>query len=429
MTGASIRIVTNGSIESSGQRTVQPYVLDITPDGIISYSGTLREAPPETGRTVHAGGLAMPGLVNWHSHAPMTILDGLVGMPGRREWLRDVWELEARLTAEDVFTGALVAFGEMARHGITASVEMYFHDRALIAAAEAAGFRCCVTPGVNETPGFVRRFGGWQTQLRAALAAGDSVSDGSVVTWGLSVHSPYCVSEHTFREVASAARHLRRPLHLHLAELSAPEELDGWGYAGFSAAMRPVGSDYANVIAAHGVNLTARDWMQLRDWDWRVALCPRSNAVLGLGLPQVPEPCRDSIVRFGTDGAPVAPLDVLASAAPLAASQRAPGPEAAWSRASVLRSCFAPSDDRLGGPAQPPIGRLAPGYAADLVIVSPGPWQRAAEPGTALRAGDYVTDVWIAGRRVVAGGEIVAFDLKAAYEDLFRIRERLRPAN
>jgi cytosine/adenosine deaminase-related metal-dependent hydrolase len=229
-----------------------------------------------------------------------------------------------------------------------------------------------------------------------------------------------------FMTACEAARETGCLFHFHWAEFPADQELRDWRQNSFSDAMRSSGICQVNALAAHGVNLSARDWANIHDWDLRVALCARSNVALSVGLPRVPEFCRGTTTRFGTDGSHDAPVDIFQSAKPLTGLNEDAG--VPWSYNSVLHTALATAD-RLG--FRHPIGKLAPGYLADIVTIKPGPGAQAdiASGGTldvsALDWDGSVCDVWVGGVRVVAAGQVLTFDTEATYARLALIRRRL----
>src|SRR5271154_7006387 len=119
-------------------------------DGLISWVGDPWQVPPAAGTEVRRlGGLLMPGLVNCHSHAPMTLLRSAGdGLPLDR-WLTEaIWPLEALHNDDDIFWGMTLGADELLGSGVTTTSEQYLHPGAVAAAALASGIRCVLTPGV-----------------------------------------------------------------------------------------------------------------------------------------------------------------------------------------------------------------------------------------------------------------------------------------
>src|SRR3954447_11565464 len=174
--------------------------LDVT-DGRIGWVGPAAEAPPaDDAEVVSLPGVLMPGLVNTHSHAPMVLFRGQgEGLPLDR-WLREVmWPREARLTPEDVEVAMTAAAAELLRHGVTTSVEMYFHPERIAAAVRAAGARAVVANPLIGLP----NFGTFDEQLETAVRL--SASGDDQVEYGIGPHAAYTVPLAVLTRAAEAA--------------------------------------------------------------------------------------------------------------------------------------------------------------------------------------------------------------------------------
>jgi 5-methylthioadenosine/S-adenosylhomocysteine deaminase len=151
-------------------------VVDVGSDGRILHVGPANGAPAAPGPELALTGILLPGLVNTHAHTAMTGLRGLGGDLPLMRWLTEViWPAEARVEADDVYAGMLVGALEMLGAGITTSVEMYFHNDAVVAAVLAVGSRALVTPGIIAVPGWDRL----GTCLTASAAGSTLTGSGS----------------------------------------------------------------------------------------------------------------------------------------------------------------------------------------------------------------------------------------------------------
>src|SRR3954447_7243302 len=187
--------------------------LDVT-DGRIGWVGPAAEAPPaDDAEVVSLPGVLMPGLVNTHSHAPMVLFRGQgEGLPLDR-WLREVmWPREAKLTPEDVEVAMTAASAEMLRHGVTTSVEMYFHPDRMAAAVHRTGARGLITHPLIELPGT----GTFDEQLARAVDSAGAEDD--LVEYGIGPHSAYTVPLPVLGAAAEAAREHDLLLTVHVAE-------------------------------------------------------------------------------------------------------------------------------------------------------------------------------------------------------------------
>src|SRR5919107_1163998 len=164
-------------------------VLDVE-DGVIGWVGPAADAPPagEDVQVTALPGVLVPGMVNAHSHAPMVLFRGQgEGLPLDR-WLREVmWPREAQLTPDDVEVAMTAASAEMLRHGVTTSVEMYFHPERIDAAVRSTGARAVVANPLIGLPGF----GTFDEQLATAVDLASRALDDGLVEYGIGPHSAY----------------------------------------------------------------------------------------------------------------------------------------------------------------------------------------------------------------------------------------------
>lgn len=403
-----------------------PGVVDVAADGRIAWVGTPDAAPDRPGWPARRlPGLLLPGLVNLHCHSPMTLLRGQgEGLPLSR-WLAEViWPREARIGADDVYWGMTLALAELLRYGVTTSVEMYFHDEALIAAVDDAGARALVTPGVVVAPGW-DRFGTWEQRIDwiAGLAARHAASPR--VDVGFGPHSAYALPEEAVRAVGEAARATGAPVHLHLAETEHEGDSVAARHGGASVprVLADLGLfDRTQALAAHAVWLSDTDIALLREHDVAVAHCPGSNAKLAAGTARLADLLGAGVrVGLGTDGpASGNDLDLWEEMrlAALFARQREADPTvlpAAEALALATRAGAAAlgRDDR---------GVLAAGRQADMVRLDlDDPGFVPTFDGADLLAHlvwsaprEQVRDVWVGGRQVVHDGRCTTVDVEEA---------------
>jgi 5-methylthioadenosine/S-adenosylhomocysteine deaminase len=257
------------------------------------------------GETLDAsGGLVVPGLVNAHGHAAMTLLRGYADDKPLEAWLReDVWPVEAELDPADVRAGTDLALAELIRSGTTTLVDMYFHVDAVVDAVAAAGVRARVGHGVV---GVGKDEAAARADLDESLRVAreyDGAADGRVRT-AVTPHSLTTLSPALLREAADAARDLDVPLHFHANETRAEVEpfLDE-GRRPLEAA-REWGLLSEADFLAHGVHLDDAEVEVLAETGTGVVHCPASNMKLASGTAPV-QRLRDAgvPVALGTDGA------------------------------------------------------------------------------------------------------------------------------
>jgi 5-methylthioadenosine/S-adenosylhomocysteine deaminase len=275
-------------------------VLDVE-DGLIRWVGAAADAPPagDDVQVTALPGVLTPGMVNTHSHAPMVLFRGQgEGLPLDR-WLREVmWPREAKLTPEDVEVAMTAASAEMLRHGVTTSVEMYFHPEQIAAAVRASGARALIANPLLGLPGF----GTFDEQLDTAVRL--SAGSDPQVEYGIGPHSAYTVPLPVVRAAAEAARAHDLLLTVHVAE-TASEGADLLATHGLSVPALLAAHDVlgGRVLGAHCVHMDDGDLELWREYDVAVAHCPGSNTKLASGTARLRDMLDLGIrVGMGTDG-------------------------------------------------------------------------------------------------------------------------------
>ncbi|HEY7103600.1 MAG TPA: amidohydrolase [Mycobacteriales bacterium] len=427
----STRLVADAVLPCDGSGVVhRPGAVDIAPDGRITRVGPVDEPEGSTAdgaewTVQRVGGLLLPGLINAHSHGPMTLLRGQgEGLPLDR-WLREViWPREAKVDPDDVYWGMTLAAAELLRFGATTSVEMYFHDDLMAEAVDAAGSRCLVAPGIVVAPGW-ERFGTWAERIDWTLRLRDRYADHPRIEVGFGPHSAYALPDEALVAIGDAARAAGAPVTVHLAETEheGDEVSARHGGATVAQVLADLGVfDVDRVLAAHGVWLTPKDIALLADHGVAVAHCPSSNAKLASGMAAVPALRRAGVrVGLGTDG-PASNNDLdlweeMRLAALFARTlERDP---TVLTAAEVLDLATGGGAAALG---RPDLGVLAPGRWADIVrldLSDPGFVPVLSDDDLAAHAvwsvsRSAVRDVWVGGRQVVRDGECLTIDVAEA---------------
>ncbi|PZS20366.1 MAG: ethylammeline chlorohydrolase [Pseudonocardiales bacterium] len=413
--------------------------VDVDAAGRISYVGPAAAAPPAPGPELALTGILMPGLINAHAHTAMTALRGLGGDLPLMRWLTEViWPAEARVDAEDVRIGMLVGALEMLGAGITTSVEMYFHNDAVVDAVLAAGSRAVVTPGIIAVPGW-DRLGTWQQMLdgisRWIDADGIRFGPGERIELGYGPHAAYTLPAEALTAAGAAARERGALLHIHVAETtgedtaireehgSVPLLLERLGVLGDDDSGRG-----SRVLAAHAVQLSDADIAVLARHGAGVAHCPGSNSKLASGIARLVDLRAAGIaVGLGTDG-PASHDDLnlwddIKLAARLA--RLSTGDAAALTATQALLLATRGGAAAIG---RDDLGTLRPGGWADLVHI--GADDPAFAAGLDVPDGQLlanlvwaagaraVRDVWVAGDRVLHSGTPTRIDPAEAHATL-----------
>lgn len=270
-------------------------VADVTPAARAS-------ALPARERIDARGQLAMPGLINCHTHTPMAALRGIAEDMPVEEWFNDwIWPIESNLTDEVVELGALLACAEMIRGGVTAFADHYF---AMDRVADAV-----VRSGLRAVLGWTYFSGqgpeGRERSLDFALRrAGDA--DGRITTM-LAPHAPYTVGDADLAATAELAREHGLPVHIHAAENRAQTDgsLERHGRTPVETLHR-TGLLDVDLLVAHGTGLVGSDFEVLGRAAGRIGFATAPKGYLKFGWDTTPVRALRSLgipVGLATDGA------------------------------------------------------------------------------------------------------------------------------
>lgn len=369
----------------------------------------------------------IPGLVNLHTHAAMTLMRGVADDLPLMEWLqKHIWPVETQIVSPAfVRDGTLLACAEMLQSGVTCFADMYFFPEAAAQAALEAGMRAAIGMIVIEMPSPYAADA--RDYLAKGLAMRDTLRDEPLLSFCLAPHAPYTVSDETLGRVATYANELDVPVHMHLHETQEEiaESLKAHD-ARPLARLDRLGLLGPGLIAVHGVYLDAVEIALLARHGCSVAHCPTSNLKLASGIAPVAKMLELGVnVGLGTDGAASNNRQDLLSEMRLAALLA----KGASGSATVVPAHSALHMATLGGATALGLdqrtGSLSVGKCADITAVRLSDLELAPlyDPVShlAYAAGrEHVSHVWVAGRERVRDGELVDVDtrelkLKAAH--------------
>jgi 5-methylthioadenosine/S-adenosylhomocysteine deaminase len=249
------------------------------------------------------GKVALPGLINCHTHVPMTLFRGVAEDQPLNDWLKKIiWPLEAKLSSEDIYLGSVLGCLEMIRSGTTCLSDTYFHEDMVAKAVKASGLRGVLAEGIIE--GGNKAFA--ERMLKRSVGFAKSFhgyADGRVDVM-LGPHAAYSCSPELLTKVAEEASRLGVGVHLHVAESRAMfDELEKKYGCGEVEFLDKLGVLKGNVVAAHCIDLTNKDRRILAERDVSVVYCPVANMKLGLGAAHVKDLLDLGVrVGLGTDG-------------------------------------------------------------------------------------------------------------------------------
>jgi 5-methylthioadenosine/S-adenosylhomocysteine deaminase len=371
----------------------------------------------------------MPGLVNAHTHTAMSLLRGIADDVPLATWLSDhIWPREAKFVSpEFVHDGVLLGAAEMLRGGTTTCSDMYFYPDAAARAYQAAGMRAVLGLPILDFPTPYASDG--DAYLRAGLAARDAFKHAPRLSFMLAPHAPYTVGDATFEKIVVYSRQLDLPLQCHVQETK--QELDdAIARDGHSplARLDRLGATGAGFVAVHCVHLTDVDQALLAAQGCSVVHCPASNAKLASGIAPVAALLERGVnVAIGTDGpASNNRLDMfsemrLASLlAKVSTGDAAALPAAMVLRMATLGGAKALSLDATIGSLE--AGKQADVIAVDLSALDDAPVYDPVSHLVHVAARERVSDVWIAGERVVRDRRLTTVDeaMVAARAELWR---------
>ncbi len=395
-------------------------------------------APRDVARTRFAGvermalatHLLVPGFVNLHTHAAMSLLRGTGDDLPLQRWLQErIWPAEGRLVnAQFVYDGAVLACHEMLMGGVTTFNDMYFFPESVAEAARALRMRAQVGIIVIDFPSAYAT--GPDDYLRKGLELRDRASDQPLLGFCLAPHAPYTVGDEALRRVATLARELDLPIHMHVHE-TAHEVAQSVASTGARPLQRldRLGLLGPELIAVHAVHLDDTDLALMQARHVSVAHCPHSNLKLASGIAPVARLLDAGInVGIGTDGsASNNRLDLIGEARSAALlAKGASGRADVWPAEGVLEAMTIAGARALGLDAR--IGSIRVGKQADLVAVDLGApeLQPVFDPVSQFvyAAGrEHVTDVWVDGVHVVHKRQLVDSASRGAVSEVVsRIR-------
>ncbi|MFB8757207.1 amidohydrolase [Streptomyces nigra] len=397
----------------------------IVRDGVVEavVSGAEASGVPARERIDAQGQIALPGLINCHTHAPMAALRGVAEDLPTDAWFNDVvWPVESNLTARDVELGARLACAEMIRAGVTCFADHYFSMDAVAAVVEECGIRAHLGEAFFSSQGPRGR----ERSLEFALAHRGGA--GGRITTALAPHAPYTVDDADLAATADLAREHRLPVHLHAAE-NRDQTTTSLARHGVTPVevLRRTGLLDTDLLIAHGTGILDEDLPALRDAFGRVAVATAPRGYLKFGWPTTTpvRALREIGVPVGlaTDGAASNnSLDVWESMALTALVQKSTTGDPRWLTArQALHHATLQSARAVG--LGDTVGSIAPGRRADLVLVDvSGPHTQpvhdlAATLVHSARSCDVRTTI-VDGRVLMRDRELLTIDVPSVVREL-----------
>ena len=374
------------------------------------------------------GKLVMPGLVNCHTHAYMSLMRNFADDVPFETWLFEkISPVEDALTPEEAYCGNLLSIMEMIRTGTTAFVDMQMFPRMAVKACADSGMRAMITRGLV---GSDRRDEGGLRRLAEAfdeMEYGKSI--GAPVSFGLGPHAIYTCGEDFLKYVTEIARDRNLPLNIHLSETQHEYETCLKEHGKTPAAyLDSLGMLDGEILLAHCVYLADEDYEILRKPGVHVVTNPASNMKLANGFAPVKRMLEEGLcVCLGTDSAASNNcLNMFTEMRLLSMTQKGVTKDAlALTAEETLRIASENGARALGLDA----GCIAPGALADLVLLdeqAPAlqPLYNTNASLVYSASGYEVTDVFIGGRQVYENGQYTTIDAEKVYREVGKIAEK-----
>ena len=359
----------------------------------------------------------IPGLVNLHTHAAMTLMRGFADDLPLMEWLNQhIWPIEHQLVdAQFVLDGTQLACAEMIKGGTTCFNDMYFFPESSAEAVILSGMRATIGMIVIDFP--TNYAADADDYLAKGLELRDKYHQHPLLSFCFAPHAPYTVSDQTFTNLLTYAEQLNTPIHTHLHETrdEIRINLESHGVRPIER-MLQLGLLGPNLIAVHMVHLTEHEIKLVHQYGCHVAHCPSSNMKLASGFAPIASLLEQGInVGLGTDGAAsnnrLDMFEEMRQAALLA--KAVSGKADALPAHQALRMATLNGANALG--LGEITGSLAIGKAADITAVDFSDLNLAPcyDPVSHLiytASREQVSHVWVNGRMLLQDKELTTLN-------------------
>lgn len=245
------------------------------------------------------GKVVMPGLINTHTHIPMSIFRDTLDGYGLQEWLNDrIWPMEDKLNEEDIYYASLLSCIEMIKTGTTCFNDQYFMTNAIISAATKVGIRAHCTRTLMDISG------GIEERLEELEKLINKYLNSDMVTINVGIHSLYTCTKECVERAVDLAKKYNLYVHMHFAENSNEiEDIKKLHNTNNPINLLEKYFKDIHLVLAHCVKIKKEEMQSLKTLDINVAHCPISNLKLGCGIAKINDFIKNEInVSLGTDG-------------------------------------------------------------------------------------------------------------------------------
>jgi 5-methylthioadenosine/S-adenosylhomocysteine deaminase len=374
----------------------------------------------------------IPGLINAHTHAAMSLFRGLADDMPLMTWLNEhIWPAEAKWVHEEfVADGTRLAVAEMLRSGTTCFNDMYFFPDVTARVAQGAGIRSVVGLILIDFPS------AWASDpddyLRKAVEVHDQFRNEPLVSTAFSPHAPYSISDEPLQRMLTLDNELEIPVHMHVHETDdeVQQSLQDLGMRPIER-LKKLGLLNPSLAAVHMTQLTDEEIDEVARSGAHVVHCPESNLKLASGFCPVQKLLDAGInVALGTDSAASNnDLDMLGEMKTAALlGKGVAGDASALPAHKVLEMATINGAKALGLADR--VGSLAVGKEADIVSLDLGqlntqPLYNPVSQIVYAAGREQVSDVWVAGQRLLANGQLSRMDMQALATSATRWHARI----
>ncbi len=422
-------IIENGTVLTldPDNRVIENGVLGISGD-TLSHVGEPITGPHHALKRIDAGGgLILPGLINGHTHAPMSLFKGLADDLPLMEWLdRYIFPVERNMDEDFIRTGALLACAEMILSGTTTFCDMYLFEDQVARAAFQAGMRCIVGEVLYDFPS--PNYGELENGFAYAEWLIEKWKGNPLVSIAVEPHALFTCSPELLQRANEMALNHQTPLIIHFAETRSEVEEVRRRYGRTPLEhLAALGIAGPHLIADHAVHLNASEIATMVEYGIKVIHNPESNMKLSSGIAPVPEMLKRGLtVGMGTDGsASNNNMDLFLEMDMAAKLHKVKTMDPTVMDAlTVLRMATIEGARALGLEAR--IGSLEPGKKADIIVIDTHkphltPMYNPFSHLVYAARGQDVSHSVINGRLVMENRQLLTFDLK---EVMARSREK-----
>lgn len=423
------------------------WIVPVLPHGVVleNYSIALTEdrisalLPRDQAQSIQAGQVLelpghvlLPGLVNCHGHAAMSLLRGYADDQPLMPWLEQhIWPAEqAHVSEQFVGDGTELAIAEMIRSGTTTFSDMYFFPNIAAATAQRLGMRCQITFPIFDFPTAWGKDA--DDYISKGLALRDDLKHSALVTVVFGPHAPYTVCEANLAKIATLAAELDAPVHIHLHETAGEVLLavEQHGERPLDTLHR-LGLLGPRTQCVHMTDLGDQDIALLAATGAHVVHCPQSNMKLASGTCRVGALMDKGVnVALGTDSAAsnndlnlFGEMQAAALLAKLHSSDASALPAAdALAMATINGARALGLDERIGSLE---VGKQADLIAVDLSGPETQPLYHPLSQLVYACNGSQVSHSWIAGELVMANRELTHIDLAALTKRINQWQQRI----